>query len=206
MFILGLTGSIGMGKSVAAGDFARLGVPVHDSDAVVHDLMYKGGDAVDEVAEAFPGVLDQGAINRGQLGKQVFGDDEALKRLERILHPKVRERETAFLAWHARQRTQAIVLDVPLLFETGGQKRCDAVAVVSAPSREQRRRVLRRPGMSEERFDKILAYQMPDVKKRQLADFVIPTGLGRAYSLQTIRKIVTIIRRSPGSKWPPFSI
>jgi len=206
MFILGLTGSIGMGKTVAAGDFARLGVPVHDSDAVVHDLMSKGGEAVEEVASAFPGVLEKGAINRGQLGKQVFGDDDALKKLERILHPKVRERETAFLGWHARQRTQAIVLDVPLLFETGGQKRCDAVAVVSAPLREQRRRVLKRPGMSPERFDKILAYQMPDVKKRQLADYVIQTGLGRAYSLQMIRQIVTIVRRSPGSKWPPFSL
>jgi dephospho-CoA kinase len=204
MFILGLTGSIGMGKTVAAGDFARLGVPVHDSDATVHDLMSKGGDAVTEVADAFPGVLAKGAINRGLLGKHVFGDDVALKRLEEILHPKVREREFAFLGWHARQRTSAIVLDVPLLFETGGQKRCDVVAVVSAPYREQRRRVLSRPGMTEERLAKVLAYQMPDIKKRQFADYIINTGLGRMHSLQAIRQIITLIKQHKGKHWPPF--
>lgn len=204
MFILGLTGSIGMGKTVAAGDFSRLGVPVHDSDATVHDLMSKGGDAVSEVARAFPGVLEKGAIDRGLLGKHVFGDDVALKTLEAILHPKVREREIAFLGWHVRQRTQAIVLDVPLLYETGGQKRCDAVAVVSAPYREQRRRVLSRSGMTEERLAKILAYQVPDIKKRQLADYVIHTGLGRMHSLQIIRQIVTLIKQHTGTHWPPF--
>ncbi len=203
MFILGLTGSIGMGKTVAAGDFARQGVPVHDSDAAVHDMMSKGGEAVSEVAEAFPGVLEKGAIDRGLLGKHVFGDDVALKKLEKILHPKVWEREISFLGWHARQRTPGVVLDVPLLFETGGQNRCDAVAVVSASYREQRRRVLCRPGMTEERLSKILAYQMPDVKKRQMADFVIHTGLGRSHSLQKIRQIVTIIRQRPGTHWPP---
>ena len=204
MFILGLTGSIGMGKTVAAGDFARLGVPVHDSDATVHDLMSKGGDAVTEVADTFPGVLAKGAIDRGLLGKHVFGDNVALKRLEKILHPKVREREIAFLGWHARQRTRAIVLDVPLLFETGGQKRCDAVAVVSAPYREQRRRVLSRPGMTKERLVKILAYQMPDIKKCQFADYIIHTGLGRMHSLQAIRQIVTLIKQDKGTHWPPF--
>ena len=204
MFILGLTGSIGMGKTVAAGDFVRLGVPVHDSDATVHDLMSKGGDAVTEVADAFPGVLAKGAIDRGLLGKHVFGDDVALKRLEEILHPKVREREFAFLGWHARQRTSAIVLDVPLLFETGGQKRCDVVAVVSAPYREQRRRVLSRPGMTEERLAQVLAYQMPDIKKRQFADYIIHTGLGRMHSLQAIRQIITLIKQHKGKHWPPF--
>lgn len=195
MFILGLTGSIGMGKTIAAGDFARLGLPVHDSDATVHDLMSKGGAAVSEIAEAFPGVLVKGAIDRSLLGKHVFGDDVALKTLEKILHPKVRDRETAFLGWHVRQRTSAIVLDIPLLYETGGQKRCDAVAVVSAPYREQRRRVLSRPGMTEERMAKILTYQVPDIKKRQMADYVIQTGLGRLHSLQIIRQIVTIIKQ-----------
>lgn len=204
MFILGLTGSIGMGKTVAAGDFARLGVPVHDSDAAVHEMMSKGGEAVSEVAAAFPGILEKGAINRGLLGKHVFGDDAALKNLEKILHPKVRERETSFLGWHARQRTPAVVLDVPLLYETGGERRCDAVAVVTAPLREQRRRVLSRPGMTEERLLKILAYQIADIKKCRMADFVIYTGLGRSHSLQKIRQIVTIIRQRAGTHWPPF--
>ena len=204
MFILGLTGSIGMGKTVAAGDFARLGVPVHDSDAAVHALMDKGGDAVEDVADAFPGVLQNGAIDRGLLGKDVFGDDAALKRLEKILHPKVREHQAAFLAWHARQGTTRVVLDVPLLLETGGQHRCDAVAVVSAPFREQRRRVLARPGMTEERFNKVLKYQMSDYKKRKLADFVINTGLGRVHSLQDIRQIAKIVGYKKGTHWPPF--
>lgn len=206
MFILGLTGSIGMGKTVAAGDFARLGIPVHDSDAAVHSLMGKNGAAVYAVSQAFPGVEKENAIDRSELGRRVFGNDEALRSLEKILHPMVRASENQFLARNARAGTDAVVLDVPLLFETGGERRCDAVAVVSAPYREQRRRVLKRPGMTEERFQSILAKQVPDTLKRRAADFVIYTGLGRAHSLRTIRQIVRVVRASGGTHWPPFRI
>ncbi|MDP4796748.1 MAG: dephospho-CoA kinase [Rhodospirillales bacterium] len=203
MFILGLTGSIGMGKTVAAGDFRRLGIPVHDSDATVHALMAKGGAAVSPVSQAFSGVLKDGAIDRRALGRRVFGDDAALKRLEAILHPMVRQQSHKFLGIHARRRTPAVVLDIPLLFESGGERRCDAVAVVSAPYREQRRRVLSRPGMTEERFQEILKHQIPDDLKRRAADFVIFTGLGRAHSLLMIRQIAKIICSSEGRHWPP---
>jgi len=206
MFILGLTGSIGMGKTVAAGDFRRLGLPVHDSDAAVHALMARGGAAVADVGTAFPGIVRDGAVDRGALGKRVFGDDVALRTLEAILHPMVRRRERAFLGLHARLRTPAVVLDIPLLFETGGEERCDAVCVVSAPYREQRRRVLRRPGMTEARFQEVLKHQIPDYLKRRAADFVIFTGLGRAHSLPIIRRIATIAQSTAGSHWPPFKL
>lgn len=204
MFILGLTGSIGMGKSTAAADFRRLGVPVHDSDAAVHDVMAKNGAAVTAIDQAFPGVVLDGVIDRQELGSQVFGDKPALKKLESILHPLVRNREHAFLAHHGRMGTRAVVLDVPLLFETNGQRRCDAVAVVSAPFREQKRRVMARPGMTDEKFQNILKTQMSDLIKRNKADFVVLSGLGRAHSLRTIREIVTLIRSKRGQKWPPF--
>lgn len=206
MFILGLTGSIGMGKTVAARDFRREGLPVHDSDAAVHALMAEGGAAVDAVEAAFPGVVRNGAVDRPALGKRVFGDPEALGRLERILHPMVRAREHAFLGKHARLRTPAVVLDIPLLFETGGEDRCDAVCVVSAPYRVQRRRVLARPGMTEDRFHDVLKHQISDDLKRRAADFVIFTGLGRLHSLPIIRRIATIARATDGTHWPPFRI
>jgi len=204
MFILGLTGSIGMGKSVAARDFAKLGVPVHDSDAVVHRLMGFGGDAVKAVDDFFPGVVKAGSVDRGLLGAQVFGDDLALKHLEAILHPRVREAELRFLGQHARLQTPLVVLDVPLLFETGGERRCDAVAVVSAPYREQRRRVLARPGMTATKFHNILKHQISDYDKRHAADFVIYSGLGRSFSLQRIRQIITLTQGFVGFHWPPF--
>lgn len=206
MFILGLTGSIGMGKTVAARAFRREGLPVHDSDAVVHALMSKGGAAVERIEAAFPGAVKHGAVDRTELGKRVFGDNDALERLEAILHPMVRKRERAFLGQNARMRVPAVVLDIPLLFETGAENRCDAVAVVSAPYRVQRRRVLSRPGMTEERFQKVLEHQISDNLKRRAADFVIFTGLGRAHSLLIIRRIATIARSSAGTHWPPFSI
>lgn len=204
MFILGLTGSIGMGKSTAAANFKRLGVPVHDSDAAVHAVMAKDGIAVPAIDQAFPGVVKDGEIDRQKLGAKVFGDAPALKKLEGILHPLVRDREKAFLARHCRLGTPAIVLDVPLLFETGGERRCDAVVVVSAPLREQKRRVLARPGMTIEKFENILKSQISDIIKRKRADFVVYTGLGRAHSLRSIREIVTLIRSARGQKWPPF--
>ncbi|MDA8637497.1 dephospho-CoA kinase [Rhodospirillales bacterium] len=204
MFILGLTGSIGMGKSTAAADFRRFRVPVHDSDAAVHAVMAKGGAAVAEIDQAFPGVVLNGVIDRQKLGAKVFGDGPALKKLEAILHPLVRERERAFLAHHGRLGTRAVVLDVPLLFETNGQRRCDAVVVVSAPFREQKRRVMARPGMTEEKFQNILKTQISDQIKKTKADFVVYSGLGRAHSLRTIREIVTLARSKRGQKWPPF--
>ena len=193
-----------MGKTVAARDFAKLGIPVHDSDAVVHGLIGPGGDAVKVVGDAFPGVVNADAVDRGLLGAQVFDDDLALKRLEAILHPRVRAAELRFLGQHARLQTPLVVLDVPLLFETGGERRCDAVAVVSAPYRVQRRRVLSRPGMTEAKFKSILKHQISDYEKRRAADFVIYSGLGRGFSLQRIRQIVTLTQGYIGSHWPPF--
>lgn len=204
MFILGLTGSIGMGKSAAARNFQRLGVPVHDSDAAVHAVMARDGVAVAAIDQAFPGVVYDGVIDRQKLGARVFGDDPALKKLEAILHPLARQRQNRFLIQHGRAGTPAVVLDVPLLFETNGQRRCDAVCVVSAPFREQMRRVLGRPGMTPEKFQHILNTQISDQIKRKRADFVVSTGLGHAYSLRMIGKIVTLIRREQGHKWPPF--
>jgi len=194
MLVLGLTGSIGMGKSTAAAALRRLGLPVHDADAAVLRLMERGGAAVQAVAEAFPGVEADGAIDRGRLGAQVLGNDAAMKRLEAILHPLVRAEAHRFLATQARARRPLAVLDIPLLFETGGDALCDAVIVVSAPPFIQRARVLRRPGMTEEKFQAILARQMPDAQKRRRADFVVQTGLNRAHSLRQLTGIVRLMR------------
>lgn len=203
MVILGLTGSIGMGKSEAARAFARLGVPVYDADAEVHRLLAPGGEAVAAVEAAFPGVVRDGAVDRQALGRQVFGEDRALGCLEAILHPLVRRRQQRFLKRAAAMRAPLVVLDLPLLFETGGEKRCDYSALVSAPDFVQRARVLRRTGMSEDKLAAIRAHQMPEAEKRQRADFIIPTGLSRAVALRRIREIVTMLRGRRGRKWPP---
>jgi dephospho-CoA kinase len=189
MIILGLTGSVGMGKSTAAREFRRLRIPVHDADKAVHRLLGRGGRAVAAVAEAFPGVRKpDGAIDRIALGRLVFADPAALKRLEGILHPLVRAAERRFLARARRQRRKLVVLDIPLLFETGGQARCDKVLVVSAPRRIQLARVMARPGMTAERLAGVEARQMPDAEKRRRADIVIETGLGRRHSLARLRR------------------
>lgn len=203
MVILGLTGGIAMGKSVAAANFRRLGVPVQDSDAEVHKLMAKGGAAVPVIDKAFPGVVKNGAVDRAALGARVFGDPAALKRLESILHPLVAEARERFLRAAARRRERVIVLDIPLLFEVGADKLCDAVVVVSAPASLQRIRVLRRPGMTEERLAAVLSRQMPDAEKRRRADFVVPTGIGRAESLRRLRIILQRARKMKGRHWPP---
>ena len=174
MIALGLTGSIGMGKSTAAKMFEEAGVPVHDSDAAVHRLYT--GKAVPVIEAAFPGVTRDGAVDRALLGQRVLGDSAALKRLEGIVHPLVRADADAFLAHHRKAKAPLAVLDIPLLFETGGRGRVDNVVVVSAPPEIQRRRVLARPGMTAQKFDQILARQVPDPEKRRLADFVIDTG------------------------------
>ncbi|MGH6662953.1 MAG: dephospho-CoA kinase [Rhodospirillales bacterium] len=203
MVILGLTGSIGMGKSTAAANFRRLGVPVHDADKAVHGLLARGGAAVEKIARLFPDAVKDGAIDRGYMASQVFEDPDALERLEEVLHPMVRRDETAFLGTAARRGCGLVVLDVPLLFETGGEARCDAAVVVSCPRFIQEQRVLKRPGMTRERFESILARQMPDTEKRRRADFVVLTGLGHAFSLNQVRNIVTIASGWRGAKWPP---
>lgn len=191
--IIGLTGSIGMGKSTAARMFRELGIPVFDADATVHRLLGAGGDAVDAVEAAFPGVVKNGAVDRGELGKRVFGDGEALRRLERIVHPRVFRAERRFLAKAARARKPLVVRDVPLLFETGGDRRCDVTVVVSAPAHMQAQRVLARPGMTREKFEAIRAKQLPDAQKRRRADFVVPSGLGKALTRRTVTRIVRAI-------------
>ncbi len=203
MVILGLTGSIGMGKSTVARMLRRLGVPVHDADAAVHRLMGRGGRAVAAVAKAFPGVEDAGAIDRKKLGAAVFGDPAALRRLEAILHPLVRQETERFLAAQARLGARLVVLDIPLLFETKATSRVDAVLVVSAPAHLQRARVLARPGMTEARLDQILAQQTPDREKRRRADFLLINGLSRAETLKRLRRIVTLAERLPARHWPP---
>jgi len=194
MKILCLTGSVGMGKTTAARMLRRLGVPVHDADAEVHRLLGRGGAAVPAVAKAFPGVKTGSAIDRAALGRIVFSDPAALKRLEKILHPLVRKAERAFLAKARRQRQPLVVLDIPLLFETRGEGTCDGVIVVSAPEAIQRARVLARPGMTREKLAGIEARQMPDAEKRQRADVVIETGLGRRHSFENLRRAIARYR------------
>lgn len=176
MFILGLTGSIGMGKSATAAMLRRSGVPVHDADAVVHAL-YRGR-AAPLVEQAFPGTVRDGVVDRDALGKRILGDQAALRRLEAIVHPLVRDARDAFLETCRRSGARICVLDVPLLFETGGERSVDAVAVVSAPADVQRARVLARPGATAERFEAILSKQVPDAEKRRRAHFVIDTSRG----------------------------
>lgn len=197
MKILGLTGSIGMGKSTAAAMLRRLGVPVHDADATVHRLLAHGGAAVAAIERAFPGVVRDGAVDRQELGRRVFGQPAELRCLEAILHPLVRRAETAFLKRHRRYHTRLVVLDIPLLFETGGERRCDAVAVVSCPAFLQAQRVLRRPGMNAGKLAAIRAQQMPDREKRRRADFVLPSGAGKAPVLRGLKRIVTVLRQTP---------
>ncbi|MSP48486.1 MAG: dephospho-CoA kinase [Alphaproteobacteria bacterium] len=197
MRILGLTGSIGTGKSVAARTFRRLRIPVHDADGVVHALLAKGGRAVPVVARMFPGVVGGGAVDRKKLGTRVFADRAELKRLEAVLHPMVRASERRFLA--ANRRKRLVVLDIPLLFETGAERRCHAVLVVSASRAIQRQRVMRRRGMTEEKLAQILSHQMPDAEKRRRADFVVPTGNGFR---STLRRILGIAKHLACGPWP----
>jgi dephospho-CoA kinase len=196
LIVLGLTGSIGMGKSTAAAMLRRLGVPLFDADLAVHLLLAPSGAAVPVVSAAFPGVeTEAGGIDRGLLGQQVFADPAALRRLEAILHPMVAAEERRFLARSRCRRVPLAVLDIPLLFETGAERRCDYVLVVSAPALVQRQRVMRRPGMTEIRLNTILRKQMPDHRKRQRADFVVPTGSDRGLTLRRLKLIVRLLRK-----------
>ncbi len=187
-----------MGKSTAAAALRRLGVPVHDSDAVVHRLMAPGGAAVAPVEAAFPGVVARGAVDRAALGAKVFADPAALRRLEAILHPLVRRSARAFVARMTRRRRPIVVLDIPLLYETGGEALCDAIMVVSAPGFVQRARVLARPAMTDVRLAAILAQQMLDADKRRRADFVIDTGLTRRNALRRIEAALSNLGRRRG--------
>ena len=201
MIILGLTGSIGMGKSTVAAMLRRLRVPVFDADLVVHQLLAPTGTAVSLVSAMFPGAeAESGGIDRTRLGQRVFADDAALKRLESILHPMVMAEEGRFLAHSRARREPLVVLDIPLLFETAAERRCDYVLAVSAPALVQRQRVLRRPGMTEIRLHAILQKQIPDHEKRRRADFIVPTGAGRSVTLRRLKSIISVLRKRARGK------
>lgn len=203
MIILGLTGSIGMGKSTAAAMLRRLGYPVHDADAAVHRLYARGGAAVPRIAALFPQAIRDGAVDRAALSAAVLGKPAALRRLEAAVHPLTRADADAFLKRCARRRLPLVVMDIPLLYETGGERRVDAVAVVSAPGFVQRTRVLARPGMVPAKLASILSRQVPDRVKRRRADFVVPTGLGRRLTLLRLAGIVATLKRRQGRVWSP---
>ena len=192
MIVLGLTGSIGMGKTTTAEMFAALGVPVHSADAAVHALY--AGRAAPLIEAEFPNTVVDGRVDRGALSKRVVGQADAMKRLEGLIHPLVREAELAFLDRARADGARLAVVDIPLLYETGGETRCDKVAVVTAPSELQRMRVMARPGMTAQKFEAILAQQMPDEEKRHRADFIIDTGNG----LEPARLAVEAIVRKLG--------
>ena len=194
-FVLCLTGSLGMGKSTAAKFFAEAGVPVHDSDAVVHAL-YEG-EAVAAIAEAFPGTTSDGKVDRGKLAAKVIDDKAELARLEAIVHPLVAKARDKFLADAQAGGAPVVVLDIPLLFEIGGSDRCDAVVVVSAPAEVQRARALARPGMSEEKFGALLAKQMPDAEKRRRADFIVDSSQGLDHARAQVHDILKAIAKMP---------
>lgn len=188
MIILGLTGSIGMGKSTTARMFAEAGIPVHDSDEAVHRLY--AGEAAPMVEAVFPGTVVGGVVDRTKLAERVLGDPVAIRKLEGLIHPLVRADAEAFLQRQRQAGAALAVLDIPLLFETGGRNRVDKVAVVTAPAQVQRDRVLARPGMSEEKFRAILAKQVPDAEKRKAADFVIDTGSGMDAARAAVARII----------------
>ena len=199
-FLIGLTGSIGMGKTETAKMFARLGIPVNDSDANVHALYEPGGAAVPQIEKAFPGTVENGRVDRLKLSKALAGDPSGFKRLEAIVHPLVGKTQAAFLEKAERDGADMVVLDVPLLFETGGHTRMDAVVVVSAPSHIQRKRVLERPGMTPDKLDQILHRQMADEEKRANAHFVVETDKGLDHALEQVKQIVKTLREQIAAK------
>ena len=194
MKLVGLTGGIGMGKSTAAASFRRLGLPVFDADAAVHQLQAPGGRAVRAVAAAFPGAASGRGLDRSELRRQVLADPAALQRLEAIMHPLVRAEQQSFIARARRAGRTAAVLDVPLLFETGGDRHVDLVVVASAPLSVQLARVRRRRRMTDSQIRAIVQKQMPDQAKRRRADHVIQTGLSRFHAQRRVRQIVSALR------------
>lgn len=195
MIFLGLTGSIGMGKSATAEMFRAEGVPVYDADAAVHELYEKGGPAVAPLEEAFPGVVEKGAVNRTLLRERVLDDPDAMKKLERIVHPLVGQTQLDFRQSVKEAGAPLAILDIPLLFETGGEARCDYVLVVTASPEVQRQRVLSREGMTEDVFQSILARQIADAEKRAKADFIISTGHGFAYARESVQALISLMKR-----------
>jgi dephospho-CoA kinase len=194
LILIGLTGSIGMGKSTTAAMFRELGVPVYDADAAVRDLYEHGGAAVEPVGEAFPGVVSDGRIDREALRQAVLGNPEALQRLNAIVHPLVGRDRVGFFAKAEAQGADMVVLDIPLLFETGGHANVDAVVVASAPPEMQRERVLARPGMTPDRLDAILAQQMTDAEKRARSHFVVDTSRGLEPAREQVAEIIATMR------------
>lgn len=193
MIVLGLTGSIGMGKSATAAMFAAAGVPVYDADAEVARLYAPGGAAVSPIDAAFPGVVQDGVVDREALREAVIGKADALAALESIVHPLAGEAQRHFRARAEADNASLVVLDIPLLYETGGDRACDHVAVVTAPPEVQRSRVLSRPGMTPERFEAILAKQMPDAEKRAKADFIISSGFGFDFTRAHVAAIIELL-------------
>jgi dephospho-CoA kinase len=194
-FAAGLTGSIGMGKTETAKMFARLGVPVYDADAAVHALYETGGAAVGPIADAFPGAVAEGRVDRGKLMERLSGDEAEFKRLEGIVHPLVLDARREFLDQATARGDDFVILDIPLLFETGSDKEVDAVIVVSAPPHIQHERVLKRPGMTVQKLEAIRSRQVPDSEKRAKADFVIETGAGLEQAFEDVKKIAAELRR-----------
>ncbi len=195
LYLVGLTGSIGMGKSETAKMFAKLGVPVYDSDAAVHKLYEKGGAAVAPISQTFPGVVKDGHVDRAELSKKLAADPSGFKKLESLVHPLVAAEQRKFLEKAQQDGAEIVVLDIPLLFETGGQTRMDAVVVVSAPHHIQRERVLARAGMSADKLDQILSRQTPDVEKRAKAHFVIETDKGLDRAFEDVKKVVAALHQ-----------
>ncbi|MGA9581163.1 MAG: dephospho-CoA kinase [Allosphingosinicella sp.] len=191
MILLGLTGSIAMGKSTVAKMFADEGVPVFDADSAVHRLQGPEGELVEAIEAHFPGTTGPGGVNRGALAERVLGEPEALRQLEALVHPAVAREREAFLA--ANAAAPLVVLDIPLLFEAGGSERVDKIAVVSAPAEVQRERVLARPGMTVEKFELILSRQLPDEEKRARADFVISTAGSKDETRRAVRHILACL-------------
>lgn len=200
VFQLGLTGSIGMGKSAVARMFREAGLPVWDADAAVHEIYGPGGAAVEPVRQRFPEAVVGGAVDRERLSREVVGNDAAILDLERIVHPLVGEHRTRFLVEAEQAGADIVVVDVPLLYETGGEGRVDAVVVVSARAEQQRERVLARAGMSERKFEAILARQVPDEEKRARADYVIDTSVTLRETEQQVRELIAAIRRDLQAK------
>lgn len=198
MLLVGLTGSIGMGKSETAKMFARLGIPVYDADAAVHALYDRGGAAVAPIAEAFPEAVVDGRVDRERLSRLVLHDKAAMQKLESIVHPLVGQAQMDFLRKAHEAGAEMVVLDIPLLYETGGERRVDAVVVVSAPEEVQRARVLERPGMTPEKLDRILAKQVPDAEKRARAHFVVETDKGLDHAFEQVKRIVAELK-----SWEP---
>jgi dephospho-CoA kinase len=195
MFVIGLTGSIGMGKTTTAGFFADEGVPVHDADATVHRL-YEGA-AASVIETVFPGTTDGGKVDRAKLATRVLNDPAALKQLETIVHPMVRDAEIRFLAEAEQKGTPVVVLDIPLLFETKGEERVDAVVTVTAPGDIQRARLLARPGLTAEKLETLIANQLPDAEKRRRADFILDSSQGFDAARMQVKDILRQIAKMP---------